>query len=366
MKGKNKKGSGSYRILKNGTICFTVSVGYDESGKRIRKSFFGKTESECRKQHQKFIKEGEKPKEKTTEHTLTSWIDTWLTVYKQPKVEDSTLKDYNYIASHIKEHKIGDMKLTEVKPIDITAYFSSKIELSQSFRKRSKFLLNAAFETAIDNDLTDKNPVRRAEIAKKPETEKEAYTEAEAVAIVNFAKTDKHFGLIMYILLNSGIRAGEMRALSIDRINFDEGYITIDRSIKRSGEIGKPKNGKTRYIPLEEDATELLKERLQGKTGYVVGGKDYYTTHSGFRGRYECFFKRLNLFLEGKGENPIVMKSPHSTRHTFASERTKRGMPVAILMQIMGHSSREMTDHYTHVGDIETLTEAVRKYSTKK
>jgi integrase len=57
------------------------------------------------------------------------------------------------------------------------------------------------------------------------------------------------------------------------------------------------------------------------------------------------------------------MKPPHISRHSFALLKQKHGMPVAILMEIMGHSSREMTDHYTHVGDIATLSEAVKKYS---
>jgi integrase len=362
---QRKKGDGSFRKLSNGSVEFTVSIDNDIYGKRQRKFFYGKTEADCRKKYKEFLKEGEKQPGKLKERTLSSWLDEWLPTYKQHKVEASTYADYVYLANHVKEHRIGGMKLTQVKPIHVTEYFASKSEYSHSFIKRSKFLLNAAFECAVDNEFCDRNPVRRAEVANKPQGEREAYTEDEARFIVQFAKTDELFGVPAYIMFNTGIRGGEMRALSVDRIDFENRIIKIDRAIKRTGEIGKPKNRKTRYIPLETEVAEFLRTKLQGISGYIIGG-DSYTTHSGLRGRHDWFFTRLNLFLAEKGEKPIAMKTIHSSRHTFASIRQKNGMPVAILMEIMGHSSREMTDHYTHVGDVATLTEAVQKYAFLK
>jgi len=356
-----KKLKGGFRELPNGTIEYQVSLSADIYGNRRRKAFYGKDENECIAKHLEFTKTGEIYPEKSKEYTLSTWLDEWLVTYKQHKVEASTYVDYVHLAAHVKKHAIGNMKLAQVKPIHITDYFNDKIDLSQSFRKRSKFLLNAAFEASIDNDICDKNPVRRAEIASKTQLTKESYTESETKTIVDFAKTDELFGVIIYIMLNSGVRAGEMRAMQVSSIDFEKGFISIDKAVKRTGKLGLPKNNKTRLIPLGDDVLEFLKSVLQEKSGYIIGG-DTYTTHSGFRGRYEWFFNRLNLYLESRGEKPIEMKSPHSTRHTFASIRQKHGMPIAILMAIMGHSSREMTDHYTHVDDLETLMDAVRKY----
>jgi integrase len=221
--------------------------------------------------------------------------------------------------------------------------------------------LNAAFETAIDNDICDKNPVRRAEIASKAQDEKEAFSEDEVTTILDFAKTDELFGVVMFLLLSTGIRGGEARALSADRINLTEGYLTIDRAIKRTGVLGKPKNGRTRYIPLEPEVVEFLKTKLHDKSGYIMGG-DFYVTHSGLRGRYEWFFDRLNRHLAENGEPTIEIKSPHCCRHTFSTLCQKRGMPIAMVAELMGHSTIEMTKKYTHFGDISTLSEAVRKY----
>ena len=81
---------------------------------------------------------------------------------------------------------------------------------------------------------------RRAEIAKKSQPEKEAFTESDVRTIIDFSKTDELFGITMYIMFNTGIRGGEMRALTVDRIDFENGVITIDRAIKRTGELGNP------------------------------------------------------------------------------------------------------------------------------
>ena len=67
----------------------------------------------------------------------------------------------------------------------------------------------------------------------------------------------------------------------------------------------------------------FLKSKLQGQSGYIIGGDDY-VTHSGFRGRYEWFFDRLNRHLAEKGENPIDKLSPHSTRHADVNTATHK------------------------------------------
>jgi len=357
-----KKHDGSFRKLANGTIEFTVSVGFDVYGKHQRKRFYGKTEIECRKKYKDYLKGGEKEESRSKEYTLSAWLTLWLETFKEGNVEGSTYKDYVYLSKHIREHKIGKMKISQVKSLHITEFFKSINNYSDALRKKMRFLLNGAFESAIDNDFCAKNPVRRAVIAKKSQPEKEAFSEKETKIILDFAKTDELFGISVYIMLNTGIRSQEMRALTIDRIDFENGVVKIDRAVKRTNELGKPKNGKTRFIPLEEEVAEFLKSKLQGRTGYVIGGNDY-VTHSGFRGRYESFFSRLNILLEEKGEKAIKIKSPHSARHTFSTLRQKSGMPVAMVAALLGHSSLAMTEKYTHFGDIDTLSEAVKKYA---
>lgn len=358
---QRKKGDGSFKKLPNGTVEFTISVGYDIYGKRQRKKFYGKTETECRKMYKEFLKGGEKQPSSSKEYTLSDWLDIWLKTYKENKVQSSTYDDYVNLSKHVKEHKIGKMKLSNIKPIHITEFFTDFLNYSKSFTNQMRFVLNGGFECAIDNDLCLKNPVKRAEITKKTQPEKESFTEDEVKIIIDFAKTDNLFGIPIYLMLNTDMRSGEMRALTIDKIDLEKGIIFVDKSIKSNGELGLPKNGKARIVPLNLEAVGFLKEKLNKETRYLIGDS-YYISADGFKSRYNWFFNRLNTLLKNTNRKPIFRKPPHSTRHTCATLWQDKGMPMELISELLGHQSTGVTKRYTHT-QINTLTQAVEKYT---
>ena len=58
-------------------------------------------------------------------------------------------------------------------------------------------------------------------------------------------------------------------------------------------------------------------------------------------------------------KEPIPEITPHVCRHTFSSNMVSRGMPLAMLKAIMGHSRASTTlDIYTHMG-IDALSDEV-------
>ena len=361
---QRKKGDGSFRKLPNGSVEFTVSIDNDIYGKRQRKFFYGKTEAECRKKYKDFIEGGCVQTGSTSEYTLSSWFDEWL-IYQEKKVQtgvmqSSTCAEYARLVKRIRKYPISKMRLSLIKTIHVTDFFASISEYSHSVRKKTRFVLNDAFGYAIDNDFCTKNPVGRAIIAKKTQPEKDIFSKDETREILEFAKGDSHFGVAAFVLLNSGMRGQELRALTTQQFDFARGVIKIDRAIKETDEIGTPKNGKTRYVPLEPEATAFLKSKLQGMSGYVLGGDDNITK-SGLRGRYDCFFERLNKYLESVGKEPIIGKSVHKMRHSFTTLRQHSGLSRYKVEAIVGHGAKDITDNYTHFSDVAILTESVKE-----
>ncbi|MBP3921992.1 MAG: site-specific integrase [Ruminiclostridium sp.] len=358
---KNRKhGDGSFRTLKNGKIELTISEGYDIYGQRIRKRFYGNTEAECRRKYKEHLKGIGEQTRASVEYTLAEWIPLWLNTYKRNNVQSSTYDEYVYLLGKVTAHKLGKMYLTDIKPIHITDFFAG-CNYSHSVRKRLRFLLHGLFSDAIDNDYCYKNPVARAQIAKKEQGEKKSYTEDQATQILEFAKTDELFGLPIIILLSSGIRSGELRALSPDKFDFQNNIIRIDTAVKRDGSIGKPKNGKPRIVPVNENVMTFIAEKLNREQPYIID--DHIITESGLRSRYTWFFDRLNKKLTEDGKPIIEVLPPHSTRHTYSTLMQKKGMPVAIVSKILGHHSLEVTGGYTHMDDLQTLIMAVKTYS---
>lgn len=355
-----KNGDGTFRVRPNGSVEYRVSYGTDMYGNPIRKSFYGKTETECRKKAKNFEKQLNTKDAVLVESTLGGWLDTWLTTYKT-NVRASTQTDYKYYIAIIKGHQISKMSIKDIKPLHVTSFFNSMSEYSGTIIKKLRFTLNAAFETAIDNDLCYKNPVRRASIPHKKQAEKTAYDTEQINTIKDFALTDELFGLPMLILLNTGARSGELRALKYCDFNLSERYLYITRSVKRDGAIGPPKNGKSRYVPLTYEFTEILKgkfaEPLSKK--YILGGGEEPVTAAGLRSRYKWFFDRLQKSLKESGKETIEEKSPHCIRHTYGTELQRQGMPIAIVSEILGHSSTDVTDKYTHLGNVTDLKHAL-------
>ena len=353
---KRKDGDGTFRKKPNGRIEYMVSFGYDLYGKRIRKSFSGKTEAECRRKAKEYQKQLDSQQIALQDMTLGNWLEQWVDTYKKHTVQSSTYDEYKYIIRIIKEHQISHMLLTDMKPIHISDFFNTEANYSRTIIKKLRFVLNGAFEAAIDNDLCYKNPVRRASIPNKKQEEKTAYTEAEIQTLHNFAVTDSLFGVPMLLLLHTGMRSGELRALQYKDIDIQQRCVHIHHSIKRDGTIGAPKNGKARVVPLTVEFANLISSMIAEKNpdAYVIGDQDHFTTASGLRSRYQAFFRRLN-----KSEEKVVMQSPHCIRHTYSTSLQRAGVPIAIVSVILGHNSTEVTDKYTHLDNIEDLKAAV-------
>jgi len=362
---KRKKGDGSYNRLPNGTFEYTVSVGYDIYGKRIRKKFYGKTETECRKKRDNYIADGRKTENETvTEHTVSSLLDEWLLVHRKERsnILSSTHDEYGGLAARIKKYSIANMKVSKVDSIAISDFFTDILSYSNTIRRKSRVVLNAAFELAVIRKYCESNPVKRVKIEIKPQEKKVAFTIDEMKTIINFAKTDKKFGLVMYVMLTSGIRSGEMRALTVDKFNFKKGFVRIDKSAKTNGELGVPKNNIIRSVPLEDEVLAFLIENIDKSVNYLVGDS-YCVTEDGFRGRYDAFFVRLNKYLTSKGEKPIDFKPPHVTRHSYATRLWENDMPIAKISRLLGHKSIVVTIQYLNLTDEDIMTESVNKHS---
>lgn len=155
------------------------------------------------------------------------------------------------------------------------------------------------------------------------------------------------------LALNTGLRVSELTGLNIgDVIN---GH--IKKELKVRGEIAKGK--KERTIPLNKKAREAIKIALdfnQGR-GYPTGQKD------------PLFISKKKTRLTSRQVQNIIKDvreiaeidvniTPHSLRHTFATRVYKKTGNLRVVQTLLGHSSIQTTEIYTHVRR-EDLQEAV-------
>jgi len=141
-----------------------------------------------------------------------------------------------------------------------------------------------------------------------------------------------HITPIVLLGLNTGLRKGELFDLDWSDVNLKTKTLTVQGKTSKSGE--------TRYIPLNIDALNILKQwRGQCKNnGYVFPAKDG---------------KRLGT-IQVPWENVIKDSEIknfrfHDLRHSFASKLVMKGAPLNTVRELLGHGDLKTTLRYAHL-----------------
>ena len=148
----------------------------------------------------------------------------------------------------------------------------------------------------------------------------------------------------------SGMRKGEILSLTWDRIDMEKRFIQLEAS--------DTKDNEPRVIPICDELLDVL--RRQPKALH----HNYVFT---FRGQpITSNFKRSLMRACEKAEIPYGRKLKggftfHDLRHTFNTYMRKAGVPESVIMQITGHSTREMFDRYNTI-DADDAKEAIRMF----
>lgn len=155
--------------------------------------------------------------------------------------------------------------------------------------------------------------------------------------------------------LYTGMRVGEIVALSWDDIFVNEGIMLIrhsekyDRSTKTYS-ISTTKNNKVRYFPLTEDILNLLEriEIYEKDRGWF--GSYIFMNNNGRIHANVVSSSIRNRTMTGDFSTP---KSIHSIRRTFNSNLRNNGVSSIVASSLLGHTPEVNESNYTY--DIETL-----------
>lgn len=141
------------------------------------------------------------------------------------------------------------------------------------------------------------------------------------------------------VALQTGARYCELIALRWEDIKFTTRQLRICRAEVR-GHIGTTKSGHTRHVPLSDLALAVF-ESLPKESDLV------FHRH----GRSVRYVRALEALREACSCAGIPHASWHTLRHTFASTLVQRGVPLAIIRDLLGHATVKMTERYAHLND---------------
>ncbi|MFT4107869.1 MAG: site-specific integrase [Lacrimispora sp.] len=364
-----KRGQGEGTISKrpDGTWWARITVGKDAEGKQKRKAFYGKTRKEVQEKLTAALNDINTDNYiDPSKMTLEQWLTTWMRDYRAQYVKPET---YVNNESCIRKHIIPVLGKVALKDIrrDMTQKIITDMVAEGYGHSRISdvyLVLHMALNVAVDNGLIAKSPAERLKLPPKKKQEARVLTVEEQEKVIEKLR-ESTSGDYLELILYTGMRIGEILALTWDDIDFEEKILSVNKSLskwiilpdgsrKLQKGFGTPKSKSGfRKIPLIPEAIVLLKnaEEKQKQKLMVSGFENINNlVFCSARGRFIDRSDAYGVLKHACEKAKILGVHPHTLRHSFATRGLEQGIPLKIMQEILGHSTISMTaDIYTHV-----------------
>lgn len=371
MAGKRANGEGTIYKYRDG-FAGQITVGRDPgTGKIKRKTIYGATQAEVRKQMTAAAKEiDDNEYMEPSKMTVSKWIDTWMAEYMN-HITVNTRRDYNSkIKNHIKPY-LGAVKVSDLTKPMIIHHYTKLLEnpkISSKTVGNVHAILHSCLETLVELRTIKYNPADSAakRLPKQEKREMKTLTGDELSSFMNAIKGTKYENVFLVDLF-TGMRQGEILGLRWSCVDYENRCITIDKQLyaplkgsKYTLEILKNKQARTIYVaPFVLDV--LKRERQSQIEARLLAGaewdesdlKDLVFTHkagylAGKHYTHKTVYKQFKKYVELVGVPEVRF---HDMRHTFATLSLQQD-PHAYktISEFLGHASVAFTmDTYNHV-----------------
>ncbi len=277
----------------------------------------------------------------------------WL----EGKNQRSKIKDQNDNVKLKKEQK-------EMQPADITAdaikeyrlYLNRLSDkngrpLSRSTQNYHIITLRAFLGYLAGRGITALAPQKVA-LAKREERKIDFLEADDIILLLNAPDISTKKGLrdraILELLFSTGLRVSELVALKVEDLNLERGEFPV-----------RGKGGKVRVVFLSDQAKEILTKYIQ-----TIEESEYLFPSQKSR---QLTVRSIERIVAGYAKKTGISKhcSPHTLRHTFATDLLINGADLRSVQSLLGHANVSTTQIYTHVTD-QHLREVHKAFHGKR
>jgi integrase len=243
---------------------------------------------------------------------------------------------------------LGHKRLDAIKSEDVQRLKARLEHKSPKTVNNVLAVLSVLLKKAVEWDVIDRMPCT-VKLLRVDKTKAAFYDEDEYERLVDVARAiDIRTLLVVLLGGDAGLRCGEMIALEWSDVDLVKRQLCVRQS-DWNGQLGTPKGGRLRYVPLTQRLTAALVEHRHLRSKRVLCQTDGSAfTRQIVQNRMRLAAKRAN-----------VKKGVHILRHTFCSHLSMRGAPARAIQELAGHADLTMTQRYMHLSPA-ALDSAIR------
>ena len=303
--------------------------------------------------------------------TLEEWLKEWMRVYKKPYISPRTYQGYVEKSKTILEH-LGNMQLQKIELYHLQKFISDLQNEGKSPKSLRQYysILKMCFDDAIMCRHISLNPTRNLKLPSMRRKELNIMTKEEQLVFEGFMKKYR-MGTAYIVLVNTGLRAGELSGLTWKDVDFENKALYVRRGmqkittydddfnkIKRERKVTDVKTENSyRVVPMLDKVVRILQEykkKVQTEQEELAElGEGFKEDDFIFKTKYNHPITSEYLRKTCQGickSNNFRKVGIHELRHTFATRSIEAGIDLRVLQEILGHASYSTTaDIYVHI-----------------
>ncbi len=290
--------------------------------------------------------------EKNLYKTYLEW-QTWLLTFRNLSKNTASAYSYdfkyflNFLSFHFEENKISLKFLNKLQIKDYRAWLSflgsEKIKIGGKSIARARASVKSFFSFTILNKKSENSQIFQLSSPKLPKSLPRPLSNNQIQKLITKLEEEKNSFVkarnkaFIIILWGTGLRISE--ALSLKTNHIENDYFVI---------LGKGK--KERLVPIIPQVKKILKMWMyERKKIKKVKSNSMFINSNGNKisPRYfQKFFSRLRNELDLD-----ISFTPHSLRHSFATDLLRNGVDLRTLQLMLGHSSLSTTQNYLRISN---------------
>lgn len=364
---------------------------YSYHGKKGQQSFHTLVEAKNWRQEQLYLCRHPELRTATSpDMTVDAWFNRWLKDVVGNRAPN-TLRNYRERYEHNVQSFIGSMLLRDVKPMDCQMILNAmESDYAGSTIRQTYMTMGTFFKSAKDNGFIDRHPMDGVRYTKPVRAVDDIHflTVDEQKRFLEAAKGSHNYAQYA-LILETGLRTGEMIGLTWDAIDWEKRTLTVNKTLEfrykqDEWRAGPPKTESSyRTIPLTDTAYGILREIydtreyrnesnglstvltfMDRKTGQkrklVMRDLVFISWRTGMPAKNSSYDTHLYKLCDEAGIKRFCMRA---LRHTYATRAIESGMQPKVLQKLLGHASSKTTmDRYVHVTD-DSMQKAVVQFA---